>query len=153
MAWVPRKEGHVMPTKTYCTNIYTTASGTIKAKKRRGRPRKHPVKGETTEEMIVKKLDYYFAFDTLYSLNYEGNLRWKLGLEDYSGGPLVCDVNGIVYLPVGQDKYLSVSNNGDIVWRLDFFDKSHLLGHSPALGIDQTIYIPTFKYDFVYSIR
>jgi hypothetical protein len=102
------------------------------------------------EGTIDKNGNYYFAFDTLYSVDYDGNLRWKLGLADFSGGPLVCDINGNVYLPFGSSGYLAVSSDGDIIWQL-YIDGWN--GMSIALGLDQRMYIPTWKSEYVYSIK
>jgi outer membrane protein assembly factor BamB len=96
--------------------------------------------------------NYYFALDTLYSLDYEGKLNWKLGLERESGEPLTCDINGVVYLPlVVGTSMAAVSSEGDLIWKLDFPRGS--IGQSPALGINQVLYVASYKDEFVYAIK
>jgi outer membrane protein assembly factor BamB len=97
--------------------------------------------------------NYYFALDTLYSLDYDGNLRWKLGFERESGEPLTCDINGTVYLPLRVGAYMAaVSSEGDIIWQVDFTDNA-LMGQSPAIGNDQRMYVASYDREFVYAIR
>jgi hypothetical protein len=99
---------------------------------------------------IDKNGNYYFAFDTLYSVDYDGNLRWKLGTKEWFGSPIVCDINGDLYLPFGPWGYVAVSSEGDIIWQLEELGFN---GLSIAIGIDQRLYIPTWKSDFVYAIK
>jgi outer membrane protein assembly factor BamB len=105
------------------------------------------------EGTIDKNGNYYFAFDTLYSVDYEGKLRWKLDLGVNSEGPLVCDINGTVYLPAGWSKYIAVSSEGNMIWQLDFSADNITLGYSSALASDQKIYLPTYKNEFIYTIK
>jgi outer membrane protein assembly factor BamB len=99
-----------------------------------------------------KNGNYYFALDTLYSIDYGGNLRWKLGLERESGEPLTCDINGVVYVPLWVGTSMAaVSSEGDIIWKFDF--PSGSIGQSPALGINQVMYIASYKDEFVYAIK
>jgi outer membrane protein assembly factor BamB len=96
--------------------------------------------------------NYYFALDTLYSFDYDGNLRWKLGLERESGEPLTCDINGVIYLPLWVGTSMAaVSNEGEMIWQFDF--PSGSMGQSPALGSDQTMYVASYDDEFVYAIR
>jgi outer membrane protein assembly factor BamB len=100
-----------------------------------------------------KNGNYYFALDTLYSLDYEGNLRWKIGLEKYSGEPLTCDINGVVYLPLWVGTSIAaVSSEGEMIWQVDF-PPTVSMGQSPALGNDQRMYIASFENYFVYAIK
>jgi outer membrane protein assembly factor BamB len=100
-----------------------------------------------------KNGNYYFALDTLYSIDYGGKLRWKLGLERESGEPLTCDINGVVYLPllVGLSM-AAVSSEGDMIWQIDF-PPTVSMGQSPALGSDQKMYIASYKNQFIYAIK
>ena len=74
-----------------------------------------------------KNGNYYFALDTLYSVDYRGNLRWKLGLENVSGEPLTCDINGVVYVPLWIGiSMAAVSSEGDTlkIWEVNDFSGS-----------------------------
>lgn len=100
-----------------------------------------------------KNGNYYFALDTLYSLDYSGNLRWKLGLERESNEPLTCDINGVVYLPLRVGNAMSaVSSEGEMIWQIDL-PITVTMGQSPALGSDQRMFLASFKNQFVYAIN
>ena len=102
---------------------------------------------------IDKDGNYYFALDTLYSLDYDGNLRWKMDLEHTSGEPLTCDINGVVYVPLWYgSSILAVSDDGERIWQVNF-PSGVLMGQSPALGIDQVMYVASYKEEYVYAIR
>lgn len=99
-----------------------------------------------------KNGNYYFALDTLYSLDYDGNLRWKLGFERESNEPLTCDINGVVFLPLWVGTSMAaISGDGEIIWQFDF--PSGSMGQSPALGSNQIMYVASYKDEFVYAIR
>ena len=105
-----------------------------------------------TDGTMDKNGNYYFALDTLYAIDYGGNLRWKLGMEKYSGEPLTCDINGVVYLPLWVGTSMAaVSSEGHMIWQFDF--PSGSMGQSPALGSDQKMYIASFKDQFVYAVN
>ena len=100
-----------------------------------------------------KNGNYYFALDTVYSLDYGGNLRWKLGLERESGEPLICDNNGLVFVPLWVGTEMSaVSSEGEMIWQLDFPGYVSM-GQSPAIGNNQTMYVASYDNRFVYAIR
>ena len=109
--------------------------------------------GHMADGTMDKNGNYYFALDTLYSLDYDGNLRWKLGLERESGEPLTCDINGVVYLPLRVGNGMAaVSSDGDMIWQIDF-PITVSMGQSPALGSDQTMYVASYDDEFVYAIK
>jgi outer membrane protein assembly factor BamB len=104
------------------------------------------------EGTIDKYGNYYFALDTLYSLDYYGNLRWKLGLNGISWGSLLTDKDGNIYLSVyAEAKYISVSNDGNLLWTVNL--DNDFTGFSPALGYNNQIYYPSFKSDYVVCIK
>jgi len=101
-----------------------------------------------TEPTIDKNGNIYFGIDTLYSLNYEGKLRWKLGLEDVDiHSPLINDVLGNVYLGLagfGGIKVMAVSSEGKKLWEIKI-EGERETGTSPAIAKDGTLYYPTFR--------
>ncbi|MBZ0200695.1 MAG: PQQ-binding-like beta-propeller repeat protein [Ignavibacteriaceae bacterium] len=104
------------------------------------------------EGTIDENGDYYFAIDTLYSFDYSGNLKRKVGLGGTSLGSLINDKNGNIYLNLGSEqKYLSINNDGIIRWSIDL--SNQFSGHSPALSSDGKLYIPTFKSNRFYCIK
>ena len=103
------------------------------------------------EGAIDKYGNIYFAFDSLYSLDFEGNIRWKLDLGGYSGGSIVCDIDGVVYLHVdSKHEFLAVNSEGQVLWNIPMPEQ--LSGYSPAFGYGSRLYVPTFKSDYIYSI-
>ena len=109
--------------------------------------------GHMADGTLDKNGNYYFALDTLYSLDYEGNLRWKLGLERESGEPLTCDINGIVYLPLRVGNGMAaVSTDGNMIWQVNF-PSTISMGQSPSLGSNQIMYVASYDNEFVYAIK
>jgi hypothetical protein len=98
--------------------------------------------------------NYYFATDTLYSIDYSGNLRWALGLSGFSSGPIICDGDNIIYLPVGDylEKYIGVDSNGNIVYEVNF-DGTEFAGYSPAIGYNNEIFLPTYKSLRIFKLK
>ena len=106
------------------------------------------------EGTLDKYGNFYFASDTLFSLDYNGKLRWKLSLNNGSGGFLINDVNGNIYLNVDFSyplKYYAVDNNGNLLWIADLGNQFG--GFSSAIGTNKIIYIPTLKSEKVFSIK
>ncbi|MHA2275645.1 MAG: hypothetical protein ACXAC2_07760 [Candidatus Kariarchaeaceae archaeon] len=96
----------------------------------------------------------YFATDTLYSLDYSGNLNWKAGLDGFCDCPLVCDVNSNIYVgTMGSELGISISSydvNGNLNWKIS--DSQYQVGGSPALGFN-SLYFPTWRSTRIYSIK
>jgi len=89
---------------------------------------------------IDKNGNLFFAGDSLYSLDYSGNLRWKLGLPDFNLSPLVNDKDGNIYLITNDYTILSVNNNGYINWTFPF-DRGGSLGYSTIISSNNILYM------------
>ncbi len=103
---------------------------------------------DNSEPTIDYDGNIYFATDTLYSLNYRGELRWKFGFEDgYSNGsPLICDINNVVYAGVkhkstGLNQVSAISSIGQVLWTVHN-DEAGFLGTSPSISEIGTLFYP-----------
>jgi outer membrane protein assembly factor BamB len=98
----------------------------------------------------------YFAFDTLYSVDYSGNVNWKLPLNDHADSPLVCDLVGTVYVTAlfqyNPPEMMAVNTDGSIKWR-HLFDRYYGNDNSPALTEDAKLIFPTWRSSSVFGIR
>ncbi|MBK7381391.1 MAG: PQQ-like beta-propeller repeat protein [Ignavibacteriales bacterium] len=102
----------------------------------------------------------YFGVDSLYSLDYAGNLNWKLGVYKSYGGvissPLTCDRQNIVYVPIQnydgllKFKVLAFKDDGSLLWLTEWLLGES--GDSPALGIG-SLYFPTYRSASFYSVK
>lgn len=103
---------------------------------------------------IDKMGNIYFATDTLYSLDYFGNLNWKTGLDGFSDCPLVCDVNSNIYVgTMSSGHFIAIykfDSNGNINWQIN--DAQAQVGGSPAIGFS-SLYFPTWRSTKIYSIK
>ena len=103
---------------------------------------------------IDKEGNIYFATDTLYSLDYFGNLNWKAGLDGFSECPLVCDVNSNIYVgTMSSFNFVGIfqfDSNGNLNWQI--IDNQDQIGGSPALGFNRLIF-PTGKSTKIYGIK
>jgi outer membrane protein assembly factor BamB len=111
------------------------------------------IAGESTIDLNG---NIYFVFDTLYSVDYSGNLRWKMGLNGYADSPLVCDLGGTVYLTVNNslmpNEMMAVNSDGSVMWRIAF-DRFYNNDNSPALTVDGRLVFPTWRSTKVLNIR
>ena len=107
---------------------------------------------------LDKNGNIYFGYDSLYSLTYDGVIRWKIGLFTSVNGNILsslsCDNNDIVYLPVEVDlnlcKIIAVDCNGLIIWQSNILVGS--VGDSPALS-DGIMFLPTYRSERLYAIK
>ncbi|MCX6148918.1 MAG: PQQ-binding-like beta-propeller repeat protein [Ignavibacteriales bacterium] len=107
-----------------------------------------------SEGTIDKNGNYYFALDTVYSFNFNGNINWKLNIGGYYIGFLINDFEGDIYFTVDFSyplKYYKVDNKGNLMWTTELGNQFG--GYSPAIGTNKNIYIPTFKSAKVFSIK
>ncbi|MBU1098513.1 MAG: PQQ-binding-like beta-propeller repeat protein [Bacteroidetes bacterium] len=107
---------------------------------------------------IDKSGNLYFAFDTLYSVDYNGNLRWKEELQGYNDCPLVCDQGGNVYVGLmdGQGMDISIqikafSNEGTLLWNFSD-DTQFQVGGSPAI-FDNHLIFPTWRSTKIFLFK
>ncbi|MBU1096643.1 MAG: PQQ-binding-like beta-propeller repeat protein [Bacteroidetes bacterium] len=102
--------------------------------------------------------NYYFTFDSLYSIDYDGMLRWKTNLKGYHQSPLVCDKNNNIYLSIEDenrisiDRYVSIDFMGNIRWILNSPPDLEN-GFSPAIGFNNDIYFPPYKSNSLIKIK
>jgi hypothetical protein len=108
---------------------------------------------------IDRNGNLFFAGDSVYSLDYSGNLRWKLSLPGYNYSPLVNDKDGNVYLITHNHILLSISNNGIINWEFPFDSRGNS-GYSPVIGSNNILFMnalswghPTIKSPILFAIK
>jgi outer membrane protein assembly factor BamB len=100
----------------------------------------------------------YFAYDSLYSVNYEGKLNWKMSLKYLNLAPLVIDAIGTVYIQRSGDGLnqlpLAVTKEGKILWEITS-PLNSFSGRCGALDSDGKWYLSFYKYGDakVYSIK
>jgi hypothetical protein len=100
----------------------------------------------------------YFGYDSLYSLTYDGVLRWKKDLFASVNGNILsslsCDINGIIYVPIEVElrlcKIVAVRNDGIILWQSEVLVGA--VGDSPALS-DGIMFLPTYRSQKLYAIN
>ena len=87
-----------------------------------------------------------FAADTLYSVNYKGELNWKRTLPDRCNAPIICDINNNIY--VGFDlsngsgvSILCYDSKGNFNWQIDDNTQNWIAG-SAAIGFEGEIICP-----------
>jgi outer membrane protein assembly factor BamB len=100
---------------------------------------------------IDKQGNLYYATDSLYSFDFEGNLRWKLGLDNICDCPLICDDNGSVYVGTMGVSIIGFDNDGYQLWKID--DNQNQVGGSPAIGFDEMMFFPTWSSNKLYGIE
>jgi len=92
----------------------------------------------------------FSSYGALYSLDYDGRLRWRInGLS--SSQQIVCDNEGTVYVGRYDGLFFAVSSQGHLKW---FLDPTQVLNayssvHSsaPALGSDGRLYVQTQVFE------
>ena len=104
---------------------------------------------------IDKFGNIYVAYDTLYSFDYDGNLRWQTALGLTCDCPLVCDNMGNVFAgTMGSGEAIEMrtySSEGDLLWSIR--DETQMqVGGSPAL-VDNLIYFPTWESSKLFIIE
>ena len=110
------------------------------------------------EGTIDKMGNYYFGFDSLYSVDFDGKLNWKISLNGYLEFPLVSDINGNIYFGLHDriggyiNRFISTDMSGNSNWQINI-DPGQFGGYSPAIGFDHALYIPTYKSTLFYKIK
>jgi outer membrane protein assembly factor BamB len=105
----------------------------------------------------------YFGLDTLYSVDWNGNLRWKRSLEvifpnPFCDVPLVSDAVGRIYAVVGSfanSSYVAVmfNQNGEILGQQLVNTVGYILDSSPAIYWNQEMALAGYKNDRLYLFR
>lgn len=96
----------------------------------------------------------YFAGDTLYSLNYKGELRWKNALDNYTVTPLICDSKGNVYVTLvevgNEHEFVSYNSEGKIRFRIQNLPGWSTIS-SPGIAYEN-VFLPT-QGKLLYSLK
>ncbi|MFC2085538.1 PQQ-binding-like beta-propeller repeat protein, partial [Bacteroidota bacterium] len=94
----------------------------------------------------------YFALDTLYSVDYSGNLNWTISLGYNLGNNLVCDVSDIIYVCLDAIELLAyaVDKKGNIKWELNY--PAYVPIKPYAIGFGE-LYIPAQYAENFYLIK
>lgn len=107
---------------------------------------------------IDKNGNIYFAYDTLYSVDYSGILRWKKSINGYSDCPLVCDGNSDIYVGTmnvdNSDTKIALSkfsSSGQKDWELKL--EQSQVGGSPALSENGILIFPSWRSTKIYAIK
>ncbi|MFC2084462.1 hypothetical protein ACFLS9_05345, partial [Bacteroidota bacterium] len=98
----------------------------------------------------------YFAFETLYSVNYEGKLNWKHPLSTFNLVHIVVDDLANIYLqlttPGGNQIPIAFTQSGDVLW--EFAEPLYgRAGRCGALGILNRWYITSHEDENIYCIK
>lgn len=108
-----------------------------------------------TDPTIDKNGNTFFGIDTLYSLNWSGQLRWKKDLGGYMiYSPIVSDRDGkvIVALAKNDNKIVCFDTNGNLLWEItDAAERSP--GYSPALSQNGFLFYPFFRSHNFFVIQ
>lgn len=106
---------------------------------------------------IDKNGNIYFAFDSLYSVDYQGKLRWKQSLRGIADCPLVCDAEGNVYVGLSNYDKSSITikafnSNGALIWENNFPANSGQVGGSPAI-LNSKLIFPSWRSNEIFLIK
>jgi len=109
---------------------------------------------ESGDPTMDKNGNVYFGWDTLYSVDYSGKLKWKLKIDGVNYSPILSDDNNNVYVTVsnGGVMLLALKSNGEIQFNA-VIDNSEQAGFSGAIGFNNSLYLPTFKTTKLFSIK
>ena len=86
----------------------------------------------------------YFGSDTLYSVDHQGNLRWKIGLDGKCDAPIVCDEFGTIYVTsttIFSINVYAINNEGNIRW-IFTNEESFGTAGSAAISFNNTLIVP-----------
>ena len=107
---------------------------------------------------IDKNGNIYFAFDSLYSVDYQGKLRWKRPLHGIADCPLVCDAEGNVYvgLTTPEQSYITIrafNSDGVLIWENNFTTTGFgQVGGSPAI-LNSILIFPSWRSKEIFVIK
>jgi outer membrane protein assembly factor BamB len=102
-----------------------------------------------------KQGNIYFAYDTLYSVSYNGELNWKKPLDTFNLGNIVVDNIGNIYLQLTLDWDqipVAYTQYGDVLWKLAQPIQGRT-GRCGALGDSNRWYIATHEDEYIYCIK
>lgn len=102
----------------------------------------------------------YFATDTLYKFDYNGNLKWMNPLNGFCDTPLISDREGSVFILVENFEATSYnvnvrsySNLGTEKWRVDLLSEQEQIGGlTPIILNNMIIFTPRNTTSNLYKI-
>ena len=94
----------------------------------------------------------YFANDTLYAIDYLGELNWILPLGGHLGNNLVCDASDVIYVCIYNPELLlyAVDKKGSIKWQLNYPVYDVISPYAIGYG---ELYIPASNWVNFYLIK
>ena len=111
-----------------------------------------------TEEPAIDKYGniYFGVEDTLYSVNYDGELNWiAFTGVNITTSSKILDSNGNIYFTSWSspniNKIVKYNSNGNFLWEIPIQNQYVL--YPPILGGDGKLVVPSFRSDFLYIIR
>jgi PQQ-like domain len=108
------------------------------------------------EPAIDKNGNIYFGYNNLYSLDYNGNLNWKLKLEGGISTSILCDRSDNIYFSVDGTNFLReilcVSNSGKIVWQLTV-ENEREFSSSAAIAEEGLLIYSAWRSNNIYVIE
>jgi len=108
------------------------------------------------EPTIDKKGNIYFGYKNLYSLDYNGNLNWKIEFDGVINTSLLCDQLGNIYVSIIEEswlqKILCINKNGNLIWQVQI-ENERGLSSSGAITEDGLLIYSTWRSNSVYIIK
>jgi len=111
--------------------------------------------GPDNTPAIDKKGNLYFGSDTLYSVDYKGELRWKIGLDGICDSPIICDESGTIYVTATTQEHIkiySVNESGIINWTY-LENESFGTAGSSAIGFNNKFICPIIYNGKIITIK
>jgi hypothetical protein len=100
---------------------------------------------------IDKEGNIYFGYDSLYSVNYQGELRWKVELPGQSDGAIICDENTNIYVNTRLNGifYTSIYSSQGQILKLINSGIQGATGSSAAISYTGKYLTPIFRNKIV----
>jgi outer membrane protein assembly factor BamB len=85
-------------------------------------------------------------YPILFSLNYNGEFRWKYIFDDEESDdfwqPLICDSDGTIYVgSTNGYNYYAISSEGELKWKLPLIHREQQVDNTGAIVEDGTLYL------------
>ena len=105
-----------------------------------------------------KNGNLYFGLDTLYSVDYEGRLRWKYNFNNanFITSDISIDGNNNIYFTIsdgGSDrKLISLNKDGKLLWEVPLPRSHPAVNYSIGISYNYLI-SPSYRSDSFYLIK
>ncbi|MBK7378342.1 MAG: PQQ-like beta-propeller repeat protein [Ignavibacteriales bacterium] len=93
--------------------------------------------------------NFYFAEDTLYKVDYNGNQKWKKSLDVTNWTPIIVDVNDNIFVTT-INKIYKFDQSGNQITTTDL---NTITGGSPAISYGGKVLIPSWKSKEIFIIN